>query len=354
MTETAVATSKAMVYNYDATTKGWVQKGKGISRLDLYYNAPTNSYRVIGRTLQDNEVVLNAAYFKGMNYSKASDQFYQWTDTRGAYGLNFAAKDEADKFLAATNNALQKLNSAGAPPPPSPSPTPPSPAPAPAPTSPPTPAPRSIAPSAPPAPTGPPAAPSSPSSMGGPPPPPPSGGPPPPPPPGPPSAPAAPSGGGLSLAEQLAKAKLRKTEPPPESPSLGGGVVGATTNSTTPATETPAPAPRPSGGFDMMSELQKKLAKKIAIASAPPPLAPGTDTLEAPGTPKGPPPPLPSFGAPAAPLKAPAPKTSFTTATAKVSNSGDDLDSLRQELRDLKEELRAFKAEMSEKFKQFN
>jgi len=354
MTETAVATSKAMVYNYDAATKGWVQKGKGTSRLDLYYNAATNSFRVIGRT-QENEVVLNAAYFKTMNYSKASDQFHQWTDTRGGYGLNFTSKDDADKFYAATINAIQKLNAA-TPPPASPIPAPvPAPAPTPpAPSTPPTTAPR---PTAPPTPTAPPAMapppPASPSSISGPPPPPSGGGPPPPPPgpsgggppppPGPPSFSAPASSGGGSLAEQLAKAKLRKTEPPPESPSLGGGVVGAT-NSASPSTEAPAPAPRPSGGgMDMMSELQKKLARKIATAATPPP--PAADALEAPGTPKGTPPP-PAFGSPSA-TKFSAPKT---TASTKMA-SGDDIESLRQELKELKEEFRAFKAEMYEKFK---
>jgi hypothetical protein len=334
MAETLVITSKAQIFNYDPTSKNWAPKGKGASTLALYFNPQTNGYRVIGRS-QDNEILLNYSYFKNMNYTKASDQFHQWSDTRTAYGLNFATKDDADKFHTATQVAIQKINAApsspAAPSLPQAAPGPPAPPASPVVATPKAPAP----PGPPPAAPTPPTAPKAPAPPPGP----PSGGAPapPPPPPGPSFASSPDSGSGGSLAEQLAKAKLRKVEPPPEpnSPSLPGGVSPASPGSVS----TEAPPPK-MGGLDMMSELQKKLAKKAANIniSTPPPLSAG-DLSEGPLTPKGP-----------APAPPPAPGNanvrSSIGAKSKVATSSDDVESLKQELKELREEFKAFKQEV--------
>jgi len=257
-TETAVATARATVFNYDPAIKNWAPKGKGVSRIDLYFNSQTVSYRVIGRT-QENEIVLNANILKNINYAKASETFHQWSDARSAYGLNFATKEDAANFHAAITAAIQKLNAAAPPMPATiPSPPPTSFSPSSSPAAPPTPAP------APPQPVtrtpNPPPAPASPGPASGPPPPPGGPAPPPPPPPGPSASHSDSGSGGGSLADQLARAKLRKTEPPPE-PSLNlqsqGGSSGALTGGET------APAPKaPMGGVNMMDELQSRLKKK--------------------------------------------------------------------------------------------
>ncbi|PVD25809.1 hypothetical protein C0Q70_13471 [Pomacea canaliculata] len=259
---------------YDDVSKKWVPSGntQGLSKVQIYHHTGNNTFRVVGRKLQDHEVVINCAILKGLKYNQATPTFHQWRDNRQVYGLNFASREDAESFSQGMMTALNELTTIyRTPAPVTPAPPPPQPpqyaqsvinvqnsgpsgdvesqyrediqthrrqmsggggvyeampssagppkapaAPPPAPPAPP------AAPPAPPAPAAPPAppAPPPPPSGGLPPPggPPPPGGAPPPPPPGPPPPP---SGGANTggLAAALQAAKLRRTERDAEAPS---------------------------------------------------------------------------------------------------------------------------------------
>lgn len=279
MSEVAIVTSRASVMIYDDVSKKWVPSGntQGLSKVQIYHHTGNNTFRVVGRKLQDHEVVINCAILKGLKYNQATPTFHQWRDNRQVYGLNFASREEADNFSQAMQTALESLlNMYRTPAPATPAPPPPQqaayapipvvnahpvvnsggdmdnvhreeqiqthrrqmsggggmyeptpasmgpPKPQVAPPAPPAPA-APVAPPAPPAPVAPPAPPA-------PPPPPTGGGPPAPPAPVPP----APSAGGATtniggLAAALQSAKLRRTERPEELPAPGGSVMDSGT-----------------------------------------------------------------------------------------------------------------------------
>ncbi|XP_025104310.1 vasodilator-stimulated phosphoprotein-like [Pomacea canaliculata] len=330
MSEVAIVTSRASVMIYDDVSKKWVPSGntQGLSKVQIYHHTGNNTFRVVGRKLQDHEVVINCAILKGLKYNQATPTFHQWRDNRQVYGLNFASREDAESFSQGMMTALNELTTIyRTPAPVTPAPPPPQPpqyaqsvinvqnsgpsgdvesqyrediqthrrqmsggggvyeampssagppkapaAPPPAPPAPP------AAPPAPPAPAAPPAppAPPPPPSGGLPPPggPPPPGGAPPPPPPGPPPPP---SGGANTggLAAALQAAKLRRTERP-EEPIVSGSVMDSGTlgrassgaGSVSGSSSSSGGGGGSSGGGigDMMNEMQKKLAARRAKA----------------------------------------------------------------------------------------
>ncbi|KAF7464620.1 hypothetical protein GHT09_006353 [Marmota monax] len=99
---------------YDDTSKKWVpiKPGQqGFSRINIYHNTASNSFRVVGVKLQDQQVVINYSIVKGLKYNQATPTFHQWRDARQVYGLNFASKEEATTFSNAMLFALNIMNS---------------------------------------------------------------------------------------------------------------------------------------------------------------------------------------------------------------------------------------------------
>jgi len=216
----------------------------------IYQHTLNGTFRIVGRKLDDHEVVINSAILRGFKYNQATQTFHQWRDQRTIYGLNFSSKDDAEQFALAMTGALEQLSNPNAQPPPLPAAAPaagppiyqapmevppsthqasavngaPPPPPPPMPqqhqrnpsngpmqnhspygtvsqtsVAPPVPPPAPPAPPAPPVPSVP--------SLGG----------PPPPPPLPPPSAGSSAEGGNSLAAALASVKLKKTSPPHES-----------------------------------------------------------------------------------------------------------------------------------------
>ncbi|XP_054152970.1 protein enabled-like [Oppia nitens] len=110
--ETSISSARASVMIYDDNTKKWLPSGSssGLSRVHIYQHIQNNTFRVVGRKLQDHEVVINCAILKGLKYNQATPTFHQWRDNRQVYGLNFSSKEEADAFALTMIKVLDVLN----------------------------------------------------------------------------------------------------------------------------------------------------------------------------------------------------------------------------------------------------
>ncbi|XP_058165332.1 protein enabled homolog isoform X6 [Dasypus novemcinctus] len=113
MSEQSICQARAAVMVYDDANKKWVPAGgsAGFSRVHIYHHTGNNSFRVVGRKIQDHQVVINCAIPKGLKYNQATQTFHQWRDARQVYGLNFGSKEDANVFASAMMHALEVLNS---------------------------------------------------------------------------------------------------------------------------------------------------------------------------------------------------------------------------------------------------
>uniref|UniRef100_A0A1A8FY50 Protein enabled homolog n=1 Tax=Nothobranchius korthausae TaxID=1143690 RepID=A0A1A8FY50_9TELE len=113
MSEQSICQARAAVMVYDDTNKKWVPAGgsTGFSRVHIYHHTGNNAFRVVGRKIQDHQVVINCAIPKGLKYNQATQTFHQWRDARQVYGLNFGSKEDANVFASAMMHALEVLNS---------------------------------------------------------------------------------------------------------------------------------------------------------------------------------------------------------------------------------------------------
>uniref|UniRef100_A0A5G2R9L6 ENAH actin regulator n=1 Tax=Sus scrofa TaxID=9823 RepID=A0A5G2R9L6_PIG len=113
MWETSICQARAAVMVYDDANKKWVPAGgsTGFSRVHIYHHTGNNTFRVVGRKIQDHQVVINCAIPKGLKYNQATQTFHQWRDARQVYGLNFGSKEDANVFASAMMHALEVLNS---------------------------------------------------------------------------------------------------------------------------------------------------------------------------------------------------------------------------------------------------
>ncbi|KAM9317249.1 protein enabled homolog [Gastrophryne carolinensis] len=113
MSEQSICQARAAVMVYDDANKKWIPAGgsTGFSRVHIYHHTGNNTFRVVGRKIQDHQVVINCAIPKGLKYNQATQTFHQWRDARQVYGLNFGSKEDANVFASAMMHALEVLNS---------------------------------------------------------------------------------------------------------------------------------------------------------------------------------------------------------------------------------------------------
>lgn len=142
--EQSIASARASVMIYEDSIKRWVPSGSssGLSKVHIYHHQVNNSFRVVGRKLQDLEVinvchdiknkwfnccpdiwsrllwcalklnlfalqvVINCAILKGLKYNQATTTFHQWRDNKQVYGLNFSSKEDAESFARAMLHVL--------------------------------------------------------------------------------------------------------------------------------------------------------------------------------------------------------------------------------------------------------
>ncbi|KAI8116883.1 Protein enabled [Lucilia cuprina] len=112
MTEQSIIGARASVMVYDDNQKKWVPSGtsSGLSKVQIYHHQQNNTFRVVGRKLQDHEVVINCSILKGLKYNQATATFHQWRDSKYVYGLNFSSQNDAEAFARAMMHALDVLS----------------------------------------------------------------------------------------------------------------------------------------------------------------------------------------------------------------------------------------------------
>jgi len=99
----------AMIYN-DAQKK-WIHCApNGPAKVQLLFAPDTQTYRIVGRQIQDHEVVLNHSISKGLKYNQATPTFHQWRDQSCVYGLNFSSKIDAQEFGTTMMKILESVN----------------------------------------------------------------------------------------------------------------------------------------------------------------------------------------------------------------------------------------------------
>ncbi|XP_059047910.1 protein enabled-like [Achroia grisella] len=127
--EQSISSARASVMVYDDGLKRWVPSGSssGLSKVHIYHHTQHNTFRVVGRKLNDHEVVINCGIVRGLKYNQATATFHQWRDARHVYGLNFSCREDADSFARAMMHTLEILankpsNNSAPPPPQAPNP----------------------------------------------------------------------------------------------------------------------------------------------------------------------------------------------------------------------------------------
>lgn len=105
-----IISAKANVMVYDDVSKKWNPSGSspGLSKVYIYQSLLNQTYRVVGRKVQDHECVINCMLSKSIKY-QANQTFLQWRDVKQVYGLHFGSKDEADHFTQILKTAVENL-----------------------------------------------------------------------------------------------------------------------------------------------------------------------------------------------------------------------------------------------------
>lgn len=110
--EQSIIGARASVMVYDDNQKRWLPSGTsaGLSKVQIYHHQQNNTFRIVGRKLQDHEVVINCSILKGLKYNQATATFHQWRDSKYVYGLNFSTQNDAESFARAMVHALDVLS----------------------------------------------------------------------------------------------------------------------------------------------------------------------------------------------------------------------------------------------------
>ena len=113
ISEQSICQARTALTVYDDANKKWMPAGGStrFSRVHIYHHTGNNTFRVVGRKIQDHQVVINCAIPEGLKYNQATQTFHQWWDARQVYGLNFGSKEDANVFASAMMHALEVLNS---------------------------------------------------------------------------------------------------------------------------------------------------------------------------------------------------------------------------------------------------
>ncbi|XP_052008274.1 homer protein homolog 2-like isoform X1 [Xyrauchen texanus] len=99
MGEQPIFTTRAHVFQIDPSTKkNWVPASKQAVTVSYFYDSTRNSYRII--SVDGSKVIINSTITPNMNFTKTSQKFGQWADSRAntVFGLGFASEQQLSKF----------------------------------------------------------------------------------------------------------------------------------------------------------------------------------------------------------------------------------------------------------------
>ncbi|XP_061414646.1 homer protein homolog 2-like [Lethenteron reissneri] len=99
MGEQPIFSTKAHVFQIDpATKKNWVPASKQAVAVSYYYDSARNAYRII--SMDGTKVIINSTVTPNMAFTKTSQKFGQWADSRAntVYGLGFSSEQHLTKF----------------------------------------------------------------------------------------------------------------------------------------------------------------------------------------------------------------------------------------------------------------
>ncbi|OCT86899.1 homer protein homolog 2 [Xenopus laevis] len=99
MGEQPIFTTKAHVFQIDPSTKkNWVPASKLAVSVSYFYDSTRNSYRII--SVDGTKVIINSTISPNMTFTKTSQKFGQWADSRAntVFGLGFASEQQLSKF----------------------------------------------------------------------------------------------------------------------------------------------------------------------------------------------------------------------------------------------------------------
>ncbi|XP_077080535.1 homer protein homolog 2 isoform X2 [Siphateles boraxobius] len=97
--EQPIFTTRAHVFQIDPSTKkNWVPGSKQAVTVSYFYDSTRNSYRII--SVDGTKVIINSTITPNMNFTKTSQKFGQWADSRAntVFGLGFASEQQLAKF----------------------------------------------------------------------------------------------------------------------------------------------------------------------------------------------------------------------------------------------------------------
>lgn len=97
--EQPIFTTRAHVFQIDPSTKkNWVPGSKQAVTVSYFYDSTRNSYRII--SVDGSKVIINSTITPNMNFTKTSQKFGQWADSRAntVFGLGFGSEQQLAKF----------------------------------------------------------------------------------------------------------------------------------------------------------------------------------------------------------------------------------------------------------------
>ncbi|XP_049573803.1 homer protein homolog 2 isoform X1 [Syngnathus scovelli] len=99
MGEQPIYTTRAHVFQIDPSTKkNWVPASKQAVTVSYFYDSTRNSYRII--SVDGTKVIINSTITPNMMFTKTSQKFGQWADSRAntVFGLGFSSEQQLAKF----------------------------------------------------------------------------------------------------------------------------------------------------------------------------------------------------------------------------------------------------------------
>ncbi|KAL6087354.1 hypothetical protein STEG23_038174, partial [Scotinomys teguina] len=96
--EQPIFTTRAHVFQIDPSTKkNWVPASKQAVTVSYFYDVTRNSYRII--SVDGAKVVINSTITPNMTFTKTSQKFGQWADSRAntVFGLGFSSEQQLTK-----------------------------------------------------------------------------------------------------------------------------------------------------------------------------------------------------------------------------------------------------------------